>query len=336
MRVTAIISNFNGARFLPRLIASLQAQEGVELEIVVVDRQSTDGSAEILARHPGIRVLSEPPETGLVAGYHRGVASAGSDLLFFSNEDMWFEPGCLVRLAEAIDLPGRVAASDGWHFGYDHDAFLHGATRFQRVPWAINSPYPRRSADFEVPLPAGSEVPFPCAGAFMIHRSVYEELGGWDTGFFLDHEDIDLFIRAWQRGWMTVSVPEARIHHAINASNNHSLSKLNVSVSERRYISQRSNLSVIALKYFSIRALPLAAFVWPVVFLNNLKSGRWSVLRRDFQSLAEIFRRAPAAIRFRRSNTAWNRSHPGEDFFREARFQRIVPVDPSATARPAA
>lgn len=336
MRVTAIISNFNGARFLPRLIATLQAQDGVDLEIVVVDRQSTDGSAEILARHPGIRVVSEPPETGLVAGYHKGFALARSDLVFFSNEDMWFEPGCLARLAAAIDLPGRVAASDGWHFGYDHDAFLHGATRFQKVPWAINSPYPRRSADFEVPLPAGSEVPFPCAGAFMVHRRVYEELGGWDTGFFLDHEDIDLFIRAWQRGWKTTSVPEARIHHAINASNNHSLSKLNVSVSERRYISQRSNLSVIALKYFSLRALPLAALVWPAVFLNNLKSRRWSVLRRDFQSLAEIFRRAPGAIRFRRSNRRWNRSHPGEDFFREPRFQRMGPAEPSGTVRPAA
>jgi GT2 family glycosyltransferase len=322
MQVTAIISNFNGARFLPRLIDSLLTQEGVELEIVVVDRQSTDGSAAILARHPEIRVISEPPETGLVAGYHRGVASACSELLFFSNEDMWFEPGCLAQLAAGIDLAGRIAATDGWHFGYDHDAFLHGATRFQKVPWAINSPYPRRSADFEVRLPAGTEVPFPCAGAFLMHRRVYDELGGWDTGFFLDHEDIDLFIRAWQRGWKTASVPGARIHHAINASNNQSLSRLNLSVSERRYISQRSNLSVIALKYFSLRALPMASLVWPAVFLNNLKSRRWASIRRDFQVLAEIRRRAPEALRFRRSNRDWNRDHPGEEFFLEPRFQR--------------
>jgi GT2 family glycosyltransferase len=320
MRVSAIISNFNGARFLPRLLESLRAQRGVETEILVVDRFSTDGSLEILARHPEVRVLREPAETGLVAGYHAGSRHASSDLLFFCNEDMWFEPDCLRLLAERIDLPARIAAADGWHFGYDRDEFLHGATRFVRSRWAINSPHPLRSANFEVRLPAGSKTPFACAGAFLIHREVYRELGGWDVGFFLDHEDIDLFLRAWQRGWGTVSVPEARIHHAVNASNNQTLSALNVRVGERRYLSQRASLAIIALKYFSVRMLPLAGLVWPAVFLNNLWSRRWGFARRDFRVLAEMVRRAPGALAFRRENARHNRAMPGERFFTSPEF----------------
>ena len=76
--ISVICSNFNGARFLPRLLASLRAQRGVELELIVVDRHSTDGSREILAAQPDVRVISEPPERGLVAGYAAGHWRAAS------------------------------------------------------------------------------------------------------------------------------------------------------------------------------------------------------------------------------------------------------------------
>jgi GT2 family glycosyltransferase len=323
MMISVVISNFNGARFLPRLISSLREQRGVNLELIVVDRRSTDESAAILAGHPDIRVITEPPETGLVSGYHAGSKMASGELLFFCNEDMWFEPDCLRLLAERIDLAAKVGSADGWHYGYDDPAvFLHGCTRFVPARWAINSPHPRRSADFEARLPAGSVTPFGCAGAILIHRDVYHEIGGWDTGFFLDHEDIDLFLRAWQRGWKCVCVPDARIHHAVNASNNQTLAALNVKVSHRRYLSQRSSLTVIALKYFSWRAIPLALLVWPAVLLNNLVNGRFQFVRRDMLVLGEILRRAPAAWAFRRGNAPLNARFPGERFFSEPQFSR--------------
>jgi GT2 family glycosyltransferase len=233
---------------------------------------------------------------------------------------MWFEPDCLRRLAECIDPAARVGAADGWHFGYDNPAFLHGCTRFRPARWAINSPHPRRAADFTVRAPAGAFTPFPCAGAVMIHRDAYLDAGGWDTGFFLDHEDIDLFIRLWQRGWKCACVPDAVVHHAVNASNAQTLTALNVTVSHRRYLSQRSSLAVIAAKYFSARMLPLAALMWPATFLNNLVRLRHVAVWRDMLVLGQIARRLPEARRFRRANAAFNRSHPGERFFTEPGF----------------
>lgn len=64
--VSVIISNFNGAKYLPRLFESLSTQRGVELEIIVVDRNSSDTSGSILAAHTEIQVIKHPPETGLV------------------------------------------------------------------------------------------------------------------------------------------------------------------------------------------------------------------------------------------------------------------------------
>ena len=320
--ISVIVSNFNGARFLPRLLDTLDGQQGVAVEIIVVDRHSRDESAAILTRHHGVKVVSEPPETGLVCGYHEGSRHASHELLFFCNEDMWFGAECLRELAGRIDLKSRIGAADGWHWTYDQKDWIHGTTRFFGVPWAINSPHPRRAADFTVRTESGEITPFPCAGAFMIHRDVYREIGGWDTGFFLDHEDIDLFIRAWQRGWVCAMAPEARIYHAVNASNQQTLSTLNVRVSQRRYLSQRASLAIIAAKYFGWRAMWWAALVWPAVFFNNLRAGRWDLARRDFAVLKEIWERLPQALAFRKANAPYNCRFPGDRFFADPRFSR--------------
>lgn len=324
MATSVIISNFNGARFLPQLLETLQAQRGVEVEIVVVDRQSTDESAEILARHPQVKVVSEPPLTGLVSGYHRGFAAATHEHLFFINEDMWFDPDCLQRLEKAIDLDRRIGAADPWQWSYDEARWIHGGTRFRRSRWAINGVYPFRSIDFNVALPTGAPIPFACAGAVMIHRRVYEEVGGWDTSFFLDSEDIDFFIRAWQRGWQCVGVPEAKVYHAVGMSNPGARTAdpaRPVGAGRRRYISNRIGKTIIAWKLFS----PLAAVctglgVWLVMFANNTLKLRFEVASWDLAAAAEILRRLPAALAFRRANREFNRQHPGERFFLEAGF----------------
>jgi GT2 family glycosyltransferase len=324
--ISVVISNFNGLRFLPRLLDSLRAQRDVSLQIIVVDRHSNDGSIPFLKGQPDVQLLSEPPDSGLVSGYHRGLELARGDLLFFCNEDMWFDPYCLNALQARIDLSQRIGAVDPWQWSYDGSEWMHGATRYRRARWAINSPQPWRGVEFQLDLPAGSEIPFPCAGAVLIHRDVYREIGGWDTSFFLDHEDIDLFLRAWQRRWRCVVEPSAKVYHAINAANSNILPSTGKPVARRRYIGQRANLPIIAIKYFSAPWILPALAQWSVAFLNNLTAGRWQSVLCDLAIPAEIFRRFPAAWQFRRANAPYNTRFPGEHFFDDPRFQ--APSEP--------
>jgi GT2 family glycosyltransferase len=320
--ISVIVSNFNGLRWLPRLLGTLRAQRGVETEILVVDRESTDGSGPYLAAQPDVRVISEPPQTGLVAGYQRGVPFARGELLFFCNEDMWFEPDCLARLAAAIDLPARIGAADPWQWTYDGTEWVHGVTRFVPARWSRTCPYPRRAADFTVDLPVGTETPFACAGALLIHRDVHAELGGWDPSFFLDHEDIDLFLRAWQRGWRCVAVADARVYHAISAANAHVLASTGQSVMRRRYVGQRANIPIIAIKYFRWTGVLLALAQWPAAILANLVSGKFRRVWDDLAVPGDLLRRAPSALAFRQANAPFNVRSPGERFFTEPRFAR--------------
>lgn len=320
--ISVILSNFNGLRFLPKLLESLRAQRGVELEIIVVDRESKDGSGEYLAAQPDVQVVTEPPQSGLVSGYHAGTKVARGELFFFANEDLWLDSDCLHRLAEQVNLQTKTGIVDPWEWTYDGKRLHHAGVRFQPAAWDFNSPCPRAKFDFLAPLAAGERIPFPCAGAVLIHRACYLDLGGWDTGFFLDFEDMDLGLRAWQRGWRIVTAPAAKVFHAVGASDQQTLNAGRDTVSRRRYLSNRSSLAVMAWKTFSLAALPVSALAWWSGALNNLLRGRWRRFGLDFAAAIEVLRRAPAAWRFRRGNIAYNRNAPGECFFTAPEFQQ--------------
>lgn len=317
--VSVIVSNFNGAKYLPRLLDTLRAQRGVTTEIIIVDRNSTDESATILAAHPDVRVVQEPPESGLVTGYDVGVAHAAHDLLFFCNEDMWFDPDCLRLLAARIDLSAGVAAADPWQWTYDGQTLIHAGTRFRPARLELNCPHPLRRYDFTVPLPAGAEVPFGCAGAVLIHRSVYAAAGGWDRGFFLDHEDVDLFIRTWEQGWRCVTVPESKVYHAVNVSNAKTISGGRQRVGRRRYISGRSSLIILGVKHFPSLAALVPALVWVGLVLKHAVTLRPTLLWWNLLAGREALRRMPAALRHRRRRRVPGRS--GGRFFVAPEFQ---------------
>jgi GT2 family glycosyltransferase len=313
MPISVIVSNFNGLKYLPRLIETLREQRNVSIEIVIVDRESSDGSLEYLSRFPDIRVISHPAITGLVSGYAVGAAVARYDLLFFCNEDMWFDPMCLHLLEKQIKPSDGIVAADPWQWTYDGKSWLHGGVRFYRCAWESNSPYPTRGVDFTVDLAAGDRVPFPCAGAFLMDRRAYEEAGGWDPSFFLDHEDIDLFVRVWQRGLHCVTVPEAKVYHAVNASNAKVVN--NSKVLPRRYIANRSNLAVIGLKYYSGMTWLLSWCHLLVPVASDILKLRWRKFSLDLQSIVLTIRRFGAVRSFRRRNRKWIKSKPGYLFF---------------------
>jgi GT2 family glycosyltransferase len=320
MSVSIIASNFNGERFLSKLLGTLRAQRGVTLEIIVVDRHSTDGSMEILSQHPDVTVVQAPPELGLVAGYDAGVPKSTCANLFFCNEDMWFDPDCLHNLEKHISRERRIGIADPWQWDYHGKKLIHTGTQLVRK-WDPGSVLPNWKFEQSPRIAGGEVTAMACAGAMMIDRSLYQELGGWDTSFFLDYEDTDLCIRAWQRGWRCVTVPEARVFHAVGMSNAKVLSAVRTTVGRRRYVSGASNCIIVAAKYFRWRSVLLAVLARLDRFLRNSVKFRFKLALLDLESLWLSINRFPQALQFRRSNRAWSSNRPGEGFFLDPAFR---------------
>ena len=331
MAVSVIVSNFNGAQYLPRLLATLAAQQGVSAEIIVVDRHSTDGSVQILAQHPSVRVLQAPAETGLVAGYDAGTRVARYEQLFFCNEDMWFAPDCLAQLEAHIDLTRKVACADPWQWSYDGSKLIHAAPQIRRQ-WNRSSPHPWFPFPQNDCLSAGNLIASPCAGAMMLHRFAYDDVGGWDTAFFLDHEDTDLAIRLWQRGWLAVTVPQAKVYHAVGASNPKSLANGRHSVARKRYVHGIANQMAVGWKLFPSKLWPLPIAAWTETLAKDLCQLRWQRAAWDVLGMAAALKRVPQICRFRRFNRMASAHNPASGFFRDRRLYFGSAVRPSSVA----
>lgn len=225
--IRCVVVNFNTGRLLGHCVADLLAQD-VPLEVIVVDNASEDDSLERLrAGLPTaapVTVLENDRNRGFGAACNRGAAGAAAANLAFVNPDCRLPPGTLGRLAAALaERPGDALAG-AWVTDGD-GAEQRGTRRRLPTPWralmtftglerlagrwpalaGVNTPGPE---------PAGTAAVEAVNGAlFMIRREDFEALGGFDTGYFLHCEDLDLFRRLADRGRGLCLVPDARARH---------------------------------------------------------------------------------------------------------------------------
>jgi N-acetylglucosaminyl-diphospho-decaprenol L-rhamnosyltransferase len=221
--VSAVIVSYNVRDLLLKCIASLRA-DGIE-QIVVVDNGSKDGSADA-ARSAGVDVVAQE-NLGFGSGANRGVARTTTPYVVICNPDLEVEPGATKALVDVLErLPDvaiaapRIDTPDGRLYPSVRtfpdmvDAAGHA---FLHFVWRDN-PFSRRykMADWDHESP--SDVDWVAGTHFVVRRTAWDAVGGFDEAFFMYLEDVDLCWRLRQAGWRTRYEPAARVVHAIGRS----------------------------------------------------------------------------------------------------------------------
>jgi glycosyltransferase involved in cell wall biosynthesis/GT2 family glycosyltransferase len=138
-KVSIVTPSFNQVRFLPETFRSLAAQDYPNIEHIVVDGGSTDGTVELLKAARGIRWVSEP-DRGQVDALNKGFAMATGDILAWLNSDDTLRPDAVRVAVEALERTGadlvygdlRIMDEDGTHlrmfYGipFDYRVLLYG------------------------------------------------------------------------------------------------------------------------------------------------------------------------------------------------------------------
>jgi GT2 family glycosyltransferase len=255
--VSVIVVNWNGIAFLPDCLASLEKQTWKNLEFIVVDNGSTDGSVDYIrlwiSRVPNAQAIFLSRNSGFCEGNNLGFAKARGEWIALLNNDAVAEPDWVEALVQRGDPASKIGMLGGKILFAEpanvidkagHLIYWDGQNRGRGTMEADTGQYER-----------DEEILWPDACAALYHRRLFEETGGFDASFFAFGDDADLGMRARLLGWKAWYIPKAVVYHRHSATAG-VYSPLKVMLVER-------NRLLLAIKNFSLPLL-LANPYWSI------------------------------------------------------------------------
>lgn len=210
-KVSVLVVLYNQAHLTLRCLQLLRAQQGVAIEVVLVDNDSTDATGRLLDRLDGVRVIRNAANRGFLLGTNTAAADARGRNLLLLNNDAFLRPGALAAALATLEgepragavgarliLPsgllqeaGSIVWADGSTRGYGRGlAAQAGVAMF------------RRDVDY-------------CSGAFLLTpRAVWQRLGGLDEAYApAYYEETDYCLRLREAGLRVIYEPAAAVDH---------------------------------------------------------------------------------------------------------------------------
>jgi GT2 family glycosyltransferase len=197
---------------LPELTAQLDDGD----ELIVVDNDSSDGTADAVRDvAPDAIVIDAGANLGFAAGCNRGASAASGELLLFLNPDAVVARG----FREAIERP--LAEGRGWAAWQglvtaEAGKMVNtrgGVVHFTGIAWAGGAGEPVDQWEGRTGHGPRIQPGFVSGACLAIPREVFERLGGFASGFFLYHEDVELSLRLRLAGDALGVEPAARVEH---------------------------------------------------------------------------------------------------------------------------
>lgn len=214
-----VVVTWNSAEVINACLAACLSCR--EVEVVVVDNASTDGTAGLVRQHHKVRLIANPVNRGFAAAANQGIAALSSPAVLLLNPDA-APLGGLEILRAAVD-DQRTGAAGGQlvdtagqpQDGFNVRAFPTAWTLALEVigvnrlfPW---NPVNRR---YRKVVRQRSEVDQPAGAFLMVNREAWRAVGGLDDSYWPAwFEDVDFCRRLKQAGYRILYVPEAKARH---------------------------------------------------------------------------------------------------------------------------
>ncbi len=282
MTLSVIIVTWNTCDLTGEAVRSLLAQQvDADLDLIVVDNGSTDGTVATLRdRFPAVRVIPTGRNLGFAGGNNVGLRRARGDWTLLLNSDTSCRPGALQALLDvararpdAAAIQPRLILPDGsiqWTWNYQPSLLaelgLPWRARAARTRW-----WQRRVAAWREPR----EVVAVGLAALLVPRWVWQRIGLLATEPFLFFEEADLSARIHRRGWPLLYVPAAEIEHHVGAS----MAQVPLVKRRAHYLSR--------LWYYQTHTRPVEA---EALRWLTLARAAWGGLAADRAEWAELWR----------------------------------------------
>ena len=287
--ISVVIVNWNGGDHLRRCLASLHEFGGESIDrITVVDNGSTDGSLEAARATSGVTVAEAGENLGFAKACNLGARQATAEFLLFLNPDAAISPGVVERVLSFMTEPAGVHVGICGVQLVDEDG--HIARSCARFPTplglclvALGLGRLLRGGGMlmeDWTHDESREVDHVIGAFYLVRRSVFETLSGFDERFFMYLEDLDFSLRAHRLGWRCHYLSDVRAFHAGGGTSRQ--------VKDRRlFYSLRSRIQY-STKHFD--RLPAAMVFLLTVTLEPFVRMGWSAARLAWGEVNQTIR----------------------------------------------
>jgi N-acetylglucosaminyl-diphospho-decaprenol L-rhamnosyltransferase len=221
----AVVVNYEAGPVLERCVRSLlcDTSTGGPPDVVVVDNGSSDGSlAPVERTMPEVHVVRPDANLGYARAANLGSAATTAAVLAVCNPDVEVAPGTaaaiLARFAAEPELAAvgpTIRNPDGSIYPSARsvprlrDAAGHGLLG---LVWRTN-PFTRRYRQLDADPARPRDVDWVSGAAIWLRRDAIDDVGGWDEGYFMYVEDVDLCWRLRRAGWRVAYEPGGEVVH---------------------------------------------------------------------------------------------------------------------------
>ena len=229
--VSVIVVTYNSAGCVGRLLDALGQHCAESLhEAIVVDNASSDGTRTLVAHdYAWVRLVARATNGGLSAAINDGVAASSGQFVAILNPDIHFDTDPLAPLAaylrehpdtgvvapKLLDDDGTLQLSCRAFPGYQTAIFNRYSLLTKVLPANERS---RRYLMTDFDHASVRDVDWVSGAMLMLPRRVFDEVGGFDAGYFMFNEDVDFCRRVHDAGYRVVYDPRSVVHHTIGVS----------------------------------------------------------------------------------------------------------------------
>lgn len=223
--VSIILVNWNARELLMRSLRAIQdTKAGLDMEVIVVDNASTDDSvAQTRQAYPSTIIVQNAENTGFAQANNQGMAIATAPFYLLLNTDAFLHEGALEHMLAHMRAHPQAGAL-GCKLFYEDGSLQRSCSTFPTVATEL---WQALFLDrlFAASLIFGKymmtwwnmndarEVDVVMGACMLLRREAIEQVGGFDTGFFMYSEEVDLCYRLKKAGWQVRYTPDAIATH---------------------------------------------------------------------------------------------------------------------------
>lgn len=278
--MSIIITNYNGEAYLEKCLASIYQQTFADLEIILVDNNSSDGSIRLVRqKFPQVEIIENKENYGFAGGNNIGFRHSKGDFILILNNDTVLEKDTIENLVESFDkidnlgvVQPKILLMGGENKLDECGAFLTSTGFLYHYGIYRNADLEKYNRKFPVYSVKGA--------CMLIRREVIEEVGLFDDDFFCFFEETDFCHRVWLAGYECWYYPKSVMHHALGGTTlRQRASLIQYHSFKNRICSLIKNLSFLEL----FKILPVHLIFCQLAALGLLVTGEffsaWAVQR---------------------------------------------------------